>query len=191
MTPEAQRIAIAEACGYRWYWRVNGNSDAGFIWFLLLAFPPEEGIGTAWKGCAGETRAASESEIRCAKQSGAFTNSSPNYPTDLNAMHEAEKTLRNNQFHYVNYFGEVFKSITCGKEWKGELGYFGFMLITANAAQRAEAFLRTIGAWESEKPFIIKNPIGDTDNPSTYECSCPSVACPVHGLPNKSASGGW
>ena len=59
----------------------------------------------------------------------------PDYCNDLNAMHEAEKSLSEEQkeeyFYYlVCVFGNWPKAIQ------------------ANARQRAEAFLRTIGKWE-------------------------------------------
>ncbi len=60
------------------------------------------------------------------------------YLKDLNAMHEAEKVL-NASTQWSRYECEldniVFRDATI-KMWK------------ATAAQRAEAFLRTIGKWE-------------------------------------------
>lgn len=55
----------------------------------------------------------------------------PNYCGDLNAMHEAEKSLSD----MIDYYGELE-------------GVCNFTLpICATAAQRAEAFLRTVGKW--------------------------------------------
>lgn len=56
----------------------------------------------------------------------------PNYPSDLNACHEMEKVL-------------TYEQICDYGDWlpKDDWG-----LIHATAAQRAEAFLRTIGKWE-------------------------------------------
>ncbi len=83
MSPEAQRIAIAEACG----------TD---LW-----------------------------------------QNRPSYLTDLNAMHEAEKVLTDEQQDdYMNWLGN------CYSEWPS---------IHATAAQRAEAFLRTIGKWSAAR----------------------------------------
>lgn len=55
----------------------------------------------------------------------------PNYSTDLNAMHEAEKLLTDHWdgFHFRNHL--------CNN-------------IHATARQRAEAFLKTIGKWRDE-----------------------------------------
>jgi len=62
----------------------------------------------------------------------------PDYLHDLNAMHEAEKVMcfkdRNN---YIDLLG-----MTYNDSWE---------FCRATAAQRAEAFLRTIGKWEDDK----------------------------------------
>jgi hypothetical protein len=57
----------------------------------------------------------------------------PDYLNDLNAMHEAEKTLSDDNLK--SYRGWLV--VVCnGEHWR------------ATAAQRAEAFLRTIDKWE-------------------------------------------
>jgi hypothetical protein len=58
---------------------------------------------------------------------------------DLNAMHEAEKTLNQN---LAAEYARMLTSIA----WQSEQPTFAPM--TATAAQRAEAFLRTINKWE-------------------------------------------
>lgn len=62
----------------------------------------------------------------------------PNYCNDLNAMHEAEKMLKN-QFTTIE---EAY--------WRN-LNQVKPHPIYATAAQRAEAFLRTLGKWEETK----------------------------------------
>ncbi len=57
------------------------------------------------------------------------------YCNDLNAMHEAEKTLNNGQIE-----------IYCGFLHKKNHGVWWGTHVTAR--QRAEAFLRTLGKWE-------------------------------------------
>lgn len=72
-----------------------------------------------------------------------YTSPLPDYRNDLNAMHEAERVLvRNDSLHsvgswllYLHYL-----SIVTGEQHP----------IDAPAAQRAEAFLRTLGKWEDE-----------------------------------------
>jgi hypothetical protein len=63
----------------------------------------------------------------------------PDYLNDLNAMHEAEKTLTYAQGGEMTIW---IQRMTCA-------GY-GPQLF-ATAAQRAEAFLRTVGKWEDDK----------------------------------------
>lgn len=77
----------------------------------------------------------------------------PDYVNDLNAMHEAE---RSNEMHFDQRWAETIVEIahresvmnldrTDGWDW---------ILIVARLkpAQRAEAFLRTIGKWEEVQP---------------------------------------
>ena len=98
MSPEAQRIAIAEACG----------------------IVSKDKWGSLYKTPRGILRDC------------------PDYPTDLNAMHEAEKVLTLPERR---------------KYRKTLLGHCepASIAIHATAAQRAEAFLLTIGKWEGAK----------------------------------------
>jgi hypothetical protein len=61
----------------------------------------------------------------------------PNYCNDLNSMHEAEKVLNDNQQQKYLYLLWDTRGV--------------FVAITANANQRAESFLKTIGKWEGGK----------------------------------------
>ena len=112
MTPEAQRIAIAEACGWtkcRLAIRGAGAPERGKSPYGV---PPRRG----------------------------YEVSLPNYTQDLNALHEAEKVLDYNQMNrYQNI--ELSRFVHTGTTW----------ICSATAAQRAEAFLRTIGKWENAK----------------------------------------
>ena len=62
----------------------------------------------------------------------------PDYCNDLHAMHEAEKILSDES--HADYACELVKTIRQNGEW--------FESVSATAAQRAEAFLRTINKWE-------------------------------------------
>ena len=66
----------------------------------------------------------------------------PDYLNDLNAMHEAEKTLNPIQA------AEYARMLT-STAWQSEQPVFAPM--TAKADQRAEAFLRTIGKWTTNQ----------------------------------------
>jgi len=105
MTPEAQRIAIAEACG----WRCTASFKEAFACWVK---PDGMDHQTEWL---------------------------PDYLNDLNAMHEAEKVL-DTVTQRGDYWDYLF-SLTDGE----------FEMCHATAAQRAEAFLRTIGKWEGAK----------------------------------------
>ena len=60
----------------------------------------------------------------------------PDYCNDLNAMHEAERTMGDTQLwvEYQSYLSDA-------------MGHVGWVY-HATAAERAEAFLKTIGKWE-------------------------------------------
>lgn len=100
MTPETQRIAIAEHCG----WRVHPKDK----WVVI---PPNS------------------------PHSVQPLHTLPDYLNDLNAMHAAEEKLINED--YGPLYGECL-------DWNWH----------ATAAQRAEAFLRTIGKWFNNETII-------------------------------------
>jgi hypothetical protein len=71
----------------------------------------------------------------------AGTQAIPNYCTDLNAMHEAEKVLTKEQRReYQNYMYDMACEI--------DNTYGRWMPYSATARYRAEAFLKTMGKWE-------------------------------------------
>lgn len=67
----------------------------------------------------------------------------PDYPNDLNAMHEVEKVLTSIQYWT---FVEWVRVTVQDKH----VDYVAHPT-SATAAQRAEAFLRTIGKWDDSK----------------------------------------
>lgn len=103
MTPEQQRITIAEACG----WKLT-DIDLTYPTGLKIAFHPPDYVKDV------------------------FLKNSPNYLTDLNAMHEAEK---------VKIIGTEYESDYCMYLYENAHQCF------ATAAQRAEAFLRTLNLY--------------------------------------------
>jgi hypothetical protein len=109
MKPEKQRIAIAEACG------IVGPFDNRWI----KEYEEEGGDSYGFTGFE--------------KNELVFI---PDYLNDLNAMHEAEKTL---DYDDLNNMKESVSF------------HFGVTPFHSTAAQRAEAFLRTIGKWEDDK----------------------------------------
>jgi hypothetical protein len=114
MTPEAQRIAIAEACGYTHVRIVK-----------CIEGPPDHCIG----------------------HHPTQPHSIPDYLNDLNAMNEVEKVIvPSSEYTLSSYMFELSKIvIPAGSTRRGLISEYIFH---ATAAQRAEAFLRTIGKWE-------------------------------------------
>jgi hypothetical protein len=67
---------------------------------------------------------------------GAKALSLPDYLTDLNAMHEAEKMLnRESGYHEIGGYGLYLVALEHN--------------VSSTAAQRAEAFLKTLNLWKS------------------------------------------
>ena len=112
MTEQEMRIAIAEACGWR---NVQPNPVRGII--PLAGTIKPGGVSDANNPPFGI----------------------PDYLNDLNAMHEAEKVLDQNQKNrYLNILHGI-----CLPEDYDELDD-DFNWCTATARQRAEAFVETL-----------------------------------------------
>lgn len=113
MSPDAQRISIAEACG--------------------------------WTGCH------SVANLPCGIAPGEREHRQvPDYLNDLNAMHEAEKVLKDWN-KYVCMVAKVIVGDTRPRAAGNLYHVASSVLIHATASHRAEAFLRTIGKWTSAK----------------------------------------
>lgn len=67
---------------------------------------------------------------------GCYQEGMPDYLSDLNAMHEAEKILTDQQ--QVDYAHALRTIVGWNPMW------------AATAAQRAEAFLRSLGLWKED-----------------------------------------
>jgi hypothetical protein len=124
MNKEKQRIAIAEACGWKDikdtnHEDVNIESRSISCWSGLTGVPPKF-IHYEWNRVI-----------------------IPDYLNNLNAMHEAEMSrVDMEDGRFIVLFREYLHTI---------LGHDGSLAIHATAAQRAEAFLRTIGKWEDDE----------------------------------------
>lgn len=117
MTPEQQRIAIAEACGWR---KMEAPKELGFG-----ASAPDK----CWY----------------------FTHQLPNYLNDLNAMHEAEMKLNNSKDAgtYMRHLIRIVRNLIVKEDSSVLNGWTTYALVHATAAQRAEAFLRTLNLWQN------------------------------------------
>ena len=73
----------------------------------------------------------------------------PDYLNDLNACHEMEKVLTKEQ--HFTYIQAVYRIVVANSAFiamvQGE-ETTGFYIMHATAAQRCEAFLKTLGLWE-------------------------------------------
>lgn len=108
MSPEKQRIAIAEACGFE-----------------------RHGGGDYWASLNGELAGYLDGEIRVL----------PDYLNDLNAIHKAEGKLTLGQ---ASQYLQHLCAILPAAEWN-KIAH-----LRATAAQRAEAFLKTLNLWEDD-----------------------------------------
>lgn len=112
MTPERQRIVIAEACGWTEY---QAHRDRVGYWYRNSHGGLEIGRDIL---------------------------------NDLNAMHEARKSLTLRQS--VDYCAEL-AGVILRKAGLDPNGHCGIVpMLNATASEQAEAFLRTIGKWEVE-----------------------------------------
>ena len=88
------------------------------------------------------------------KHTGLTLAAKPDYPGDLNAMHEAFLLLSNNlHATFWQRLFEIVQSEYDAKHWKTTFyrlqpGRKSALVANATAAQRAEAFLKTINKWQ-------------------------------------------
>lgn len=134
MNVEKQRIAIAEACG----WKLNfDNPKCGWYW------TNPDGFEVAWSDCIKPL---------------SIDSCLPDYLSDLNAMHEAEKFLGKSIFLYSFELWRIVygKDISLLEEYdeEGNCLAEGYeeqavaAMIHATAAQKAEAFLKALKEWD-------------------------------------------
>jgi len=130
MNPEQQRIMIAEKCGYKKEW-LHGKTKPSQDPDLM------DGDSLIWR-VPGSGYFGSDSDL-------------PDYPNDLNAMHEAEKVLKEEQ---LNTYGKLLWSAVSGAKSELVSDIFNPSLkwcakiAHATAHQRAEAFLKVFGLWK-------------------------------------------
>ena len=124
MNQEKQRIAIAKAVGYK---IIDSPTTAGFVRLQKPDGNPVCSVGE-------------ESRDNLWPSAIAW-NWIPDYPNSLDAIHEAVETLRHKDgsewFDYRVHLADI-----CGSTGN---------CIQATAAQRAEAFLKTLGLWTEEE----------------------------------------
>ena len=124
MSPEQQRIAIAEACGF------VAETATVLVW-----------AGPTIREGAATGGLPAQSQILYSKGGHWFRPENlPHYNSCLNAMHEAELTLSPEQRReYLRILAGVTLASDCLEQ-----------AVFATAAQRGEAFLRAIGKWKQD-----------------------------------------
>lgn len=119
MTQEEKRVAIARRLGAKWY-RINGVVSGSHS---MLTFGGSSNWIEVDAPCTGDTILINESV--------------PDYFGCLNAMHDAWKTLsEDDKFSFVSNLQKVILRAD-GSCW----------LVCADANQRAEAFGLTLNLW--------------------------------------------
>lgn len=124
LTPEQIRVMIAEACGWSFVPGDGGKTD----WLTQVYFKGE------WKF----------------QTTGGFGDFVPDYLSDLNAMHEAEKVLKkSNQFAFLEYQRALWRVVTGRDELNPGIDYMHSLAMwdvtCATTTQRAHAFLLACG----------------------------------------------
>ncbi len=134
MSPEKQRIAIAEVCGWQMVSEFE-NALHEKVRQYRKTIAPEDGVYAR----------AMEWEL-------------PDYLSDLNAMHEVEgvEVSKNGYNFQVEYMVQL-ENVALRRRPNCTSLEVRFWLSVATAAQRAEAFLRTLGKWE-ESPSAVRSP---------------------------------
>lgn len=148
MTPEQQRIAVAEACG----WAVVPRHSSS-----VLLTPSGNELWHYDSG--GSSYGPCRSWEDALRKGSHFARHIPDYLNNLNAVHEAVSRLSHKD---LLVFGDVLNQVVnafhddyyCGMVPGGAATSFSeafTILAQATAAQRVEALLRTLNKWEDDK----------------------------------------
>ena len=116
MTPKSQQIAIAE---------------------VAL-------IGLEWEGNSPDEQKDPKRAAWFWKGSGNVGCCLPDYHSDLNDMHFAEKACWD-KLRILGYALAIYNVVNKGKD-----GHYVHDCLRATASQRAEAFLRTLNLWKEQ-----------------------------------------
>jgi len=149
MSPDAQQIAIAKACGkvipsytVSEEYVDDPHWNSGF-WQTTALF--NDGKRMRLSGRASETKVGTWERLYA-------TDTFPDYLHSLDAMHEAEKMLEGDDYKIRDYEDRLCEILNDANRNKPRwLGPTRFAYTRATAAQRAEAFLRTLNLWEDNQ----------------------------------------
>lgn len=157
MTPQAQRIAIAEACGLK----IIGPDHPRYSQYTLQYSSPGWRLasypGPGLKGCGPSqvtTKEQCEKWIERDKdyrpgqtmEEAELIEQVPRYPSDLNAMRSVLETLTNDQWE--RYEADLWNIVAPGEIRQRAMPIrLRRALLCSTSEQQAEAFLRTLGKW--------------------------------------------
>lgn len=133
MTPAEMRVAIAEVCGWKFY---DGEPTCHHGSGLVPWGHGQRTGGKRWDAPAG---VSSSREWQRTAAEAIQASSMPQYPADLNAMHEARAAL--NIVHRVQFCNNL-RAIITRQSPVNDCDDYDFCNATAH--QRAEAFCRTL-----------------------------------------------
>jgi len=129
MTKEKQRIVIAEFCGAKHVQFLGKKA------WTFESYPNPE-------------------NLLCPMEHGECLIDVPNYPNDLNAMHKAEKLVINDSSNGHCLFGSYLKNLEIivlrDRDIDPDPSEWNAFIAFATAAQRSEAFVKTLGLWEQD-----------------------------------------
>jgi len=131
MSPEEQRIAIAEACGWRLKWQNQGGA-------LLLETKPQGHCWEVWFNPDRRTINSQGHEVY-----------PPNYLSNLNEMRLVQETLTNPE--WPRYLAEL-NGFSNADEWWADMSDLDKLdamrvIASSTAKEKAEAFLKVKGLW--------------------------------------------
>lgn len=146
MKPEEQRIAIAKACGWSFKKKPRQNMMSKIpAWHMTTP----DGIMRCGKERWYETAYGKESHYQPFQgnlEDYLDDCGVPDYLNDLNAMHEAYRSLRLiQQIEFLNHLFNVVKDTRANNLDDDSVR---MVAVNATAAQRAEAFLKTLRLWK-------------------------------------------
>lgn len=142
MTETEQRIAIAEACGWKWC-RVT-EPDYTSLWQLTKRY---EKSGVLSPGTYFSVRYEVTEQTPPLSQISdrAFADSVPDYLNDLNAMSDVVNSLSlDDRLLWLHWMDVV----TSDPNDKKDQAWFPLRVAAAKSDKWAEAFLRAIGKWK-------------------------------------------
>lgn len=136
MTPNEQRIAITELCGWKRFLTQSGR--------VFLAKPTAETVAY-WRDTKYIAATATAEDLA---GDILLPGDCPDYLNSLDAMHEAEDLLDAASIDVKSKYWDYLAIVTMPHDLGDDTFLRDYAMLRATAAQRSEAFLRTMGKWK-------------------------------------------